>query len=172
MVRAHADCETMATVTLPYTDPTDNLHFAAIHSNPPGIATGYPALLRRKVGAGEVIWCAGAAELDDRQVVNEMFVNLVKALANDDFSVSAKCSANLEIISFRNDGDFYVNAVSLSGDGDCIYPVEITLCIDGTGVSVTELHGGEDIKFVENGNKLTFKDTVTVFRSYKVRTIK
>ena len=159
----------MATVTLPYTDPTDNLHFAAIHSNPPGIATDYPALLRRKVVAGEVIWCAGAAELDDRQVVNEMFVNLVKALANDDFSVSAKCSSNVEIIVFRDENDYYVNAVSLSGDDRCIYPVEITLCIDGTGVSVTELYGGEDIGFVQKDNKLTFNDTITVFRAYKVR---
>ncbi len=169
VVKPWDNVEIMATITLPYTDPEDNFRFAAIHSNPPGIATDYPALLRRKVGAGEVIWCAGAAELDDRQVVNEMFVNLVKALANDDFSVSAKCSANLEIISFRNDGDFYVNAVSLSGDGDCIYPVEITLKIEGTVASVTELHGGEDIRFVQNDNKLTFNDTVTVFRAYKVR---
>lgn len=41
---------------LPYIDYENPHHFSAIHSDPPGIMTDYPAFLEAKIGKGKVIW--------------------------------------------------------------------------------------------------------------------
>ena len=172
IVKPMEEAKVMASITLPYTDPLDNFHFAAIHSNPPGVPTDYPALIRRKVGKGEVLWCAGALENDDRGVVNQAFINLVNSLCGEDFTLKAKCSSNVETILFKDGATYYLNAVSLSEDPDCVYPLELSVQLDGKCVDITELHTGNKVPFAQDGRRLSFKDSLTVFKAYKIVTEK
>ena len=75
-----AEITVFATRTLPYTVP-GSPQFSAIHSNPPGIHTGEPAVFERKVGKGSIFYCAAPLELSkpymSRQVVGRMMKYLV-----------------------------------------------------------------------------------------------
>ena len=70
----------LATITLPYTDPRDLSKLASIHSNPPGINTGYPAIIKRKCGDGTVIWSAAPFESSEQPVHKQVFANLIRIL--------------------------------------------------------------------------------------------
>lgn len=169
LVKPNKNAEVMATISLPYTDPDDNFHFVSIHSNPPGTSTNHPAILHSKAGKGEVIWCASLLESDERKVVNQAFTNLIKFLCDNNFTISAKCSEKVEIISFEDKDTYYINAVSLSEDSNCIYPLEITLHTDKSCLSIIELHAMKEISFKQNENRITFNDSLTVFNSYMVK---
>jgi hypothetical protein len=59
------DAEVLATITLPYTDPADPLHFASTHNNPPGIQTQHPSVVSHVFGKGTALWVAGPMETAD-----------------------------------------------------------------------------------------------------------
>ncbi len=54
IAEARPGAEVLATITLPYTDPADPVHFTSIHNNPPGIATRAPRARRQPVREGHV----------------------------------------------------------------------------------------------------------------------
>lgn len=82
LVKNDGGSEVLATLTLPYTQPKSTI-FASIHSNPPGIATDYPVVLRRKLGKGTVIWSALPLESIDMYEYKEVFINLLLSLCGD-----------------------------------------------------------------------------------------
>ena len=55
MVQARDGARVLGYTVLPYTDPAEPRRFASIHSNPPGIATGYPAVVLNHYGQGQAI---------------------------------------------------------------------------------------------------------------------
>ena len=61
IVEAGENTEVIATLTLPYTKPNE-VRFASIHSNPPGIATAHPMITQNTFGKGKVIWSAAPIE--------------------------------------------------------------------------------------------------------------
>lgn len=97
LVQAHADAQVLGTLTLPYTIPSDARRYASIHSNPPGIATGYPALVVNHCGAGQAIYCTLA--LEGAEMHREVFANLVRLYASP-FSVTADAPKAVEMTTF------------------------------------------------------------------------
>lgn len=73
------DVEVLATVTLPYTEP-DTTQFAAIHSNPPGIYTDQPAVIRRQIGTSTLIWTSAPIEMSQPYMSRNVFRNLLQSL--------------------------------------------------------------------------------------------
>lgn len=121
------NCEVLAKIKLPYTDPKDNFKFASIHSNPVGVATDYPAIVYKKVGKGAVIWSAGAIELDERKVYHEILVNLIQKLTEEEFTLRAKTSENVEVVVFKDSDTYFVNLVNLTAETCCEYLYEVSL---------------------------------------------
>lgn len=99
--RAFNNEEVIAHIKLPYTDPSDPAKFASIHSNPPGIETEYPSILRRKFGKGEVIWVAGPLEAVDRDLHRDVFVRLIRSLLDGDLSFEVDAPKSIEVTMFR-----------------------------------------------------------------------
>ena len=109
--------ETLGTVTLPYTDHSigwqlfvpageqgvgDNFddRFASIHSDPPGIPTNHPALMRVRYGAGEIVYSAAVIERAQRPQHSRIFTQLIRQLRGGEFSFSAKADEMVEFIRF------------------------------------------------------------------------
>lgn len=106
---------TLAAVTLPYTDPSDNLHFASIHSNPPGITTDYPAIVCAEYGRGKVFWSLCCIEDDTRHAFAEVFLNAVNAICPvNERLFDIKTSASVETVIFKTDKGFLISFADLS----------------------------------------------------------
>lgn len=79
IVRNDGDAEVLATLTLPYTSP-NTVEFASIHSDPPGIVTEHPTVLRRQLGKGTVVWSALPIEAVDMYEYKEIFKKLLLSM--------------------------------------------------------------------------------------------
>lgn len=93
--------DVIATLTLPYTDPSDGSRLASIHSNPPGIATDYAAMVHRSYGEGKVMWVAAPLEAADQAPHRRVFAKMIEALATAPFSFRAEAPAAVEVIVFH-----------------------------------------------------------------------
>jgi hypothetical protein len=78
-VRAHEGCEVLATITLPYTLSTDS-RYSSMLSNPPGIATDYPAMTLNRFGKGSAVYAAGAFELWGYETQRDILCRIMKML--------------------------------------------------------------------------------------------
>lgn len=98
-VRLQTDpgAQVLATLTLPYTDPSDFTRFASIHSNPPGIATADPAIVSHPYGKGRVIYSAG--ELERWELSRQVFLQLVHSFQIP-FSFAADAPGCVEVTLF------------------------------------------------------------------------
>lgn len=159
------DCEVLAKIKLPYTNPKDNFHFASIHSNPSGIMTDYPAIVYKKVGKGAVIWSAGAMELDERKIYGQIFVNLIKKLIGEDFTVQAKASESVEVVTFKDGDTYFLNLVNLNGESYCEYLYEVSLKVDKKPASVCELPEKTPQEFAWQDGVLTVKGKMNISKS-------
>lgn len=95
-VEAHPDAEVLATVTLPYTDPRGG-RYASLLTDPPGIATDLPAVVRRRHGMGRTIYAAGTLEIGQHDSQRAVFAALVRALTTRPFAVETDAPKPVEI---------------------------------------------------------------------------
>jgi hypothetical protein len=99
--KAAAADDVMATLTLPYTDPSDTRKIASIHSNPPGIATDYASVVYHRFGKGRAIWVAAPLEMAVQQPHKEAFAQMVRTLAAAPFSFEVDAPPAVEVIVFH-----------------------------------------------------------------------
>ena len=104
----------LANLTLPYTTEEEE-RFASIHSDPPGIATDYPAVLEGSYGAGHFIWSALPMEALEMEEYRMIFLNLLDRLTGDlSKSLVGTIPDDVEITLFENEKGILVNAIHLS----------------------------------------------------------
>ena len=163
------DCEVLATMTLPYTKPGEK-RFASIHSNPPGIPTNYPAMLRKKLGAGTVIWSAAAIEVDDRQAHK----NLLLSIVNDclpTHTLETTAPKQVELVTFRDGDELLVSAVDLlcTEERLPIPPFTVSLHCDKQPTKVTRIGTDEDVAFTWDEGTVRFAvDGLVMFDMYRI----
>ena len=113
LVTAHPGTEVLATVTLPYTDPTDT-RYASILTDPPGIATDHPAIVLHRHGRGTVIYSAGAIERWQHDTQQAVLLNLIRYLARRPFWVDLQAPKAVEATLFLQEerGRFVLNVIN------------------------------------------------------------
>jgi len=94
--------EPFSTVKLKVRPDMDELStkFASIHSNPPGVYTSEPALIRAAYGKGKAVWCAAPLEKYDREQHSGIFARILTELCGGEFSFSAKAPEFVECVLF------------------------------------------------------------------------
>ncbi len=108
-----ANATVLATMTMPYTKPTDR-RFASIHSNPPGIPTEIPALLTAKHGKGTVIWSAAAIENDGRRAHKNLLLSILQiCLDKAALTIRTTAPRQVELVTFRDGEALTLSAVDL-----------------------------------------------------------
>jgi hypothetical protein len=124
-----------ATITLPYTDPSDGRCFASIHSNPPGMETRYPAIVSKEYGKGLVIWAAAAFESIDQEPHMKTFAKILRSLAQVPFSFQADCPPAVEITVFHQPENkrYVIHLVNIQEIMPVIPVYDITLKIELCG---------------------------------------
>ena len=124
----------LGTITLPYTVPTASYAnctneyneidlikdkkdlentFSSIHSNPPGIATKYPAIMKTPYGQGTIIWTSVPIEAQERFQHQEVFTNLIMDLLGEASFGSDNVSEVVEFVMFEDSRKKYFSMINL-----------------------------------------------------------
>ncbi len=112
------DATLLGTLTLPYTDFENPHNFSAIHSDPPGIKTDYPALMDISIGKGKVVWLSTALEgYTDRQSRDIIMQIISHYLPEEDRELIAERAPQAELVVFKDGKDWLISAVNV-GDAE------------------------------------------------------
>lgn len=154
------DGEVIATLTFPYTTP-DDVRFASIHSNPPGVATQIPAVTVSRYGKGTVIWAALPFENMQWEEYRQIFLKLMHLGKKPAYFFSSDAPVNVELVAFRNPDSVTLSAVVLDDEHISTPALPFTVKVRCLAKKVTLVPGGEEIPF-------TVEDGCTVFRTRKL----
>ncbi|MEG0767264.1 MAG: hypothetical protein RR482_06065, partial [Clostridia bacterium] len=153
LVRAEADVEILGTVTLPYSS-SDEIHsFGSAISNPPAYATSYPAVTRRRYGAGWALYIASPLEKETLRPQRRTFA----ALASSQITASVTTNAPewLELIVFQDAPRhrYQLSVMSVAQDATDLLArgVQITMHIPQRVVSICTVGTGQSLAFVQTG---------------------
>ena len=120
--------EVLATVTLPYTSRDDD-RFASIHSDPPGLATDDPSVVRASYGKGAVIWSAAPLEAFDSWQYEDIFMGFLKLLGGGAYTMTTDAHEGVELVLFREEGGFLLSAVDLLSEKEDVNDGPFTVTV-------------------------------------------
>jgi hypothetical protein len=104
LVSAQEGAEVLAMITLPYSDPKGT-KYASILTDPPGVRTVHPALVRNRFGKGKVLYAAGVLESMDHHSQREVLVRLLRSLCPRPLYFEAEGPKCVEITLFEQPED-------------------------------------------------------------------
>ena len=162
--------DVIATITLPYTHQ-DEMTFASIHSNPPGVSTMYPAMAIKKYGKGTVLWSALPIECLSIQESRRFFIQMLKAVFDLRPSISSNAPKDVEIIGFTQGDKLQINAVLLNEDYEArwVQPFEISVRCGKEPAAVKQLPDGREIPFSYKDGIVTFAvSDLSIFAMYEI----
>lgn len=160
--------EVIATLTFPYTKP-DDVRFASIHSNPPGVATEIPAVTVSSCGRGTVIWSALPIEHMPYEEYRQIFLNLLHLKGKPDYFFTSDAPCHVELTAFRSEGRLTVNAVALDEETVSTPVLPFTVRVRAEAKAVRLLPSGEKISFaVEDGYTVFTTRTLRIFDMYEI----
>lgn len=154
--------DVLATVTLPFTKPMER-RYASIHSNPPGIATVIPAVIRKRVGSGTVIWSAAPIECDERRSHRRILHAILGGVIGyDTLTVRSDAPRQVELVTFKRDGDMLISAIDLKCTDELLPIRDFTIEIScGKPTRVVKLGGkGEtdcELPYIYRDGRVCFK---------------
>ena len=161
----------LATITLPYTLPTEE-KFASIHSNPPGRATEIPALALIPYGKGKVVW--SAVPLEQETVANyRRILRNVLQLAGLTPTVTTNAPETVELVTFEKaDGSgLQISAVHLNEEEEAITLPSFTVSVacETPVEKLVILPTGEELAFTQEAGRVTFRTReLRIFDMYEL----
>lgn len=101
VVQAGKNARVLATFTFPYTRNND-LRFASIHSDPPGIPSAIPAITANPLGKGWVLWSAVPVEVMKHPEHTQVIFSLLRSLKELTPSFMTNAPEIVELTLFRD----------------------------------------------------------------------
>ena len=153
---------TLATITLPYTNP-DETKFASVYSNPPGILTGCPAIIRKRFGKGNILYSSASIETFAIQSIQHraIFARLIRSLISRPLSFEAAAPECVEIVQIHKPDEkrYLVSVVNFQNEiGLPNIPVNgIVVKVKAKARKVTLLPEDTPIPFAQEGEYATIR---------------
>ena len=144
----------LATVTLPY---DTGASFASIHSDPPGRATAFPAVIERKFGRGTIVWCAACIEAEKSRRITRVFTSVLARLCGG-FCLTTDAPEQVETMLFDAKDETLVGFVYLTDDESvpALAAFSATVTCPRAVRGVTNLTTGKALPFSTDGKSVTF----------------
>jgi hypothetical protein len=168
-----SDKTILAKITLPYTVPSDPSVFAAIHSNPPGKDTEYPAIVYGSCGKGRVLWSAAPFEQSTQPVHKLVFSNLVSYLNPAGAQIKSDAPPPVEFTVFKDTDKRFVqlNCLNIQEQFPMI-PLQdfsVAVRIGETPKKVKLVPDNQDIPFTVKDGYVEFRVAgMDIFRMYNI----
>lgn len=134
------DAQVLGTLTLPYT-LQGTPDFSAIHSNPPGVYTDSPAIVRRKLGNSTLIWTAAPIELMRPYQSHTAVCNLISSLIAEP-SFTSDAPKYVELLAWHKDGHTYMAAINQQENPPVVPVHDIVIEWPEAGKTACELETG------------------------------
>lgn len=168
-----ADAAVLATLTLPYSHPTDKLKFASIHSNPPVDATEYPSIIEASYGRGRVLWLAvpfdGYTTRQHREIVMAV---LRRYFAEPEQTLITDAPKMIEAVVFESESEWQISFCNVGDaeDGRKIAPFEVSLKMPKAPERVLLLPEEREVEFsYENGRLHFTANEIDLFAMYSIK---
>lgn len=145
--------EVLAQLTLPHT-MTGKREFSSIHSNPPGIHTEHPVVVRKRIGKGTLLWTSAMLENQTPYMTKMTTVRLLKSMINTQL-YEVKAPACAEVISWEKDEKIYYGVLNEQEQYPFIPVNEMKLTIKEKINRAIDLRTGEALKVTKTENDLT-----------------
>lgn len=158
-VAAKNGAKILGKICLPYTNPADSDKFASIHSNPPGIATDFPAVILNRYGKGKVLYVTG--DIEQYAHHHGILFNLIKLLATKPFVFESDAPKSVELTVFHQEDKkrYIINLLNFQDQMPNIpvAGIKIVLNLQGKKAKrLLELPGEKKVKFQTDNGRLTF----------------
>lgn len=165
-VRTEADVEILATLSYPYTLPEET-DFAAIHSDPPGFRSENPAVTKRAVGKGCVLWVCAPIELATAHHCRNSMADLICSLLAQQ-SFASNVPAFCEVVGWRKEEKSYYAVINQQEETP-VYPLEnIWIELPYVPKAVRNLTG-EAVRISVEGNRARlYLPTLEIFQVLEV----
>jgi hypothetical protein len=161
LLSARKGTEILATITLPYSDPTGT-KYASILTDPPGIVTEHSALVLNRVGKGKVLYAAGVLESMDHHSQRDVLARLIRSLCPRPlwFETDAPKCVELTLFDQPEQGRYLLHLLSIQETMPNV-PVcgmSIRLCLRGRSPGKLEVApSGEALEYRIEGPWLEFE---------------
>lgn len=166
---ACGEAKVLATLTFPYTRHRED-KYAAIHSDPPGIASDVPAVTVNDYGKGKVIWSAVPLEAIEFEEYRKVFVNLLHIAGRPDYFFCSDAPKNVEITAFTDKEKITVNVMVLDEEAITTPAAPFSVKVKEEVSSIRLLPDGEEIPFsIEKGYTVFQTRAVDIFDMYELK---
>jgi hypothetical protein len=172
IVKVGAEAEVLAYLNVPYGEAGDSVRFASIHSNPPGILTEHPSVVRRKYGKGTVIWSALPIEGDESYHHREITMRILREyLPECEQTVTTTAPMQVELVTFADENAVQVSALDMgvTEERRNIESFEISVATDKCPKRVLLLPDESELAFTYDNGRATFKTrALDIFDMYRI----
>lgn len=162
--------QVLANITLPYTDPSDTTTFSSIHSNPPGIATEYPAIILGNYKKGKVLWLSASIEQNQQNSYREIINRLISLLHKPEIlSSNAPDCVEMTLFNDKEQNRYILHVVNVQEQSPSLKIRDIEICISLPEdiKSVTLAPKSNKVSYSNQNNKVVFKaDELELFQTY------
>lgn len=152
---AMRDVIVYAELTLPYTIP-GTPKFAAIHSNPPGIHTGRPAVFEKKVGKGRIFYSAAPIEVSKPYMSRQVCARIMKHLTGE-LSFESNAPKMVETLSWEKDGKQYFALLNEQEEAPYIPVHDIEISVKKDFKKAVLLPDGQELELIHRDGGCTVK---------------
>jgi hypothetical protein len=159
LVHADPDAQILAKLTLPYTNPRDLRKFASIHSNPPGISTNFPAVIRNFFGKGTSLYTTSDLEL--QLAAEEVFEKMIKMSLPNPLTLVSDAPNPVEITIYHQADKkrYIIDLLNFQKQLPNLTVFDVNLRFNTSGQQITKIlsvPSNKEIGFKLTGDYVTF----------------
>jgi hypothetical protein len=169
-ISGYENCDVLATLTKPLTVQTE-LTYASIHSNPPGVYTDMPVILRKKFGKGEVIWSALPFEAQNGYHYQELFCEFIVDAFSYASPVKTDAPYDVEVVTYRTQKGYQLNTTQIFEEGRArkLYDFDVLFKTEKEPKRVVRVSDGAEMKVkYSDGFTAIHVDKMDIFEMYEI----
>lgn len=153
-------------------DPNDPRNeSASMHSDPPGIATDYPAMMEAEVGKGKIIWVCAPFENTSLTQPRKVFTSFVKKYVPEMRFASDDTPYVVEYQLWEDEEGKYLSAINLQYADEVLPVFDFNICIrTEKPAKITRVSDGREMGFEYSDGKLVLHiDRLDLYEMFDIQ---